>query len=199
MNHLKSWRIKTITLRIHEPRWEYRKSLGTHSAFHSFKYLYGLVEPWSFFFAFSIFHFPFWAIRYQFRKYAWFLAICFLCLANCSICSQPKLSSFQLCSYKLDLNGITSCGYDNIRYDSSYLFISFQATQTHDNKLAFVVCDHMPYRINCHCTGEPTMTHNSDMEFCPSLSEIAALRTMLPGLSWLPCTLPNTIWKIYQT
>jgi hypothetical protein len=34
-----------------------------------------------------------------------------------------------------------------------------------------------------HGTGDPTMTHNSDMELFPSFSEIGALRTIFIGPS----------------
>jgi hypothetical protein len=62
------------------------------------------VDFWSYVFSFPLS--PFCVSRYQFKEYAGFLAICFLCLVNCCICSQPKLFPFMLLFSFVHMNWI---------------------------------------------------------------------------------------------
>jgi hypothetical protein len=49
-------------------------------------------------------------------------------------------------------------------------------------------------------TGDPTIALSNDMVLGPSFNEIFALRIILAGPSWLPCTLPkNVMEKSCQT
>jgi len=44
-------------------------------------------------------------------------------------------------------------------------------------------------------TGDPTIALSNDMLLGPSFNEIFALRIILAGPSWLPCTLPKNVMR----